>query len=277
MSRIALIRRAQTEWPAILRAAKAKGFRFDVKPPTSKDLRMLGTSTKIRYGESVGVLTAVMYLSPAKESGVDLCPFRGKSGCERSCIGAHTGLLAMPSSKLSRLWKTALVVGAPDLAHELLACEVRAHVRKAERLGLMPAVRLDGSSDLGLGGKLAATWGNVCRFYDYTKSDARAFASLGSTHHVTLSFHGANLAHCAAYLRAGGTVAVVFPIKKGEPLPATWHGFPVLNGDEHDARFLDSPGHVVGLSFKRASKRDKFLEQAQSTGFVQLRKKGSHV
>lgn len=53
-----------------------------------------------------------------------------------------------------------------------------------------------------------------------------------------------------AMLRDRGNVAVVFDTPKGEPLPETWEGFPVLDADADDARFLDPPGHVAGLRFK---------------------------
>lgn len=174
----------------------------------------------------------------------------------------------MPSSKVARLWKTALVFGAPRLARELLHAEVQSHIRAAAKAGLRAAVRLDGSSDLGWGAEFAAEYAPTCTFYDYTKSSARAFASLGTAHHVTLSSTGRNDAQCRAYLAAGGTVAAVFAVRKGEPLPATWHGHPVVSGDEHDCTFLQQPGTVLGLAFKRAAKREAFVQRGQSTGFV---------
>ena len=48
-------------------------------------------------------------------------------------------------------------------------------------------------------------------------------------------------------------MAVVFC----ETLPKTWNGFQVIDGDKHDARFLDEPGTVVGLLAKgRPAKTD---------------------
>lgn len=257
-------------WPAILEAARRKGFRHDATLPAIP--RILGTSTKVRLGEHLSVLTAVAYLSPARESGADMCRFRAGCGCERSCIGTATGLLALPSAKLARLWRTATWLGAPELFKALLHCEVRALAAKAARLGMVPAVRIDGSSDIGLGAELAAVYGMSVRFYDYTKSAERAFASLGTAWHVTLSSTGSNDAQCRAYLAAGGTVARVFaadPKRKGlEGMPRSWLGFAVIDGDASDVRFLDAPGSVVGLRFKRASKRVKNLESAVKSGFV---------
>jgi hypothetical protein len=51
-------------------------------------------------------------------------------------------------------------------------------------------------------------------------------------------------------------VAAVF-----KDVPDTWQGFPVINGDESDLRFLDPAGVVVGLKAKGDAKKD-------ASGFV---------
>jgi hypothetical protein len=48
-------------------------------------------------------------------------------------------------------------------------------------------------------------------------------------------------------------VAVVFA---GKTLPDTYLGRNVINGDEHDARFLDPVGCIVGLKAKGKAKKD---------------------
>ena len=54
------------------------------------------------------------------------------------------------------------------------------------------------------------------------------------------------------------SAAVVF---SGE-LPATWRGYPVIDGDEHDARFTDAgAGVIIGLRAKGKARHD-------SSGFV---------
>ena len=60
-----------------------------------------------------------------------------------------------------------------------------------------------------------------------------------------------------ALCKSGGNVAVVFR----ERLPETWLGFEVLNGDDNDLRFQDTPGCIVGLVEKGLAKKDQ-------TGFV---------
>ena len=59
----------------------------------------------------------------------------------------------------------------------------------------------------------------------------------------------------------GYNVAVVFGVKKSEPLPEYQFARKVINGDESDLRFLDPRGVVVGLYAKGKAKKD-------TTGFV---------
>ena len=46
----------------------------------------------------------------------------------------------------------------------------------------------------------------------------------------------------------------MFSTHRGDALPGTWHGFPVIDGDLHDCRFLDPKGVVVGLRAKGGGK-----------------------
>jgi hypothetical protein len=56
-------------------------------------------------------------------------------------------------------------------------------------------------------------------------------------------------------------VATVFGLKKTEPMPETYNGRVVFNGDESDLRFLDPKSVVVGLYAKGRAKKD-------TSGFV---------
>jgi hypothetical protein len=59
---------------------------------------------------------------------------------------------------------------------------------------------------------------------------------------------------------------VVVDVKRGKPLPATYMGRPVVDGDRSDARFLDPAGSVVLLRFKNVSTTDRVT--AVASGFV---------
>jgi hypothetical protein len=58
-------------------------------------------------------------------------------------------------------------------------------------------------------------------------------------------------------LKLGWNVAAVFR----NEIPSEWNGYPVIDGDESDTRFLDPQGVIVGLKAKAKAKKDK-------TGFV---------
>jgi hypothetical protein len=81
---------------------------------------------------------------------------------------------------------------------------------------------------------------------------------LPSNYSLTFSRSETNESQCLDVLARGGNVAVVF---RSKTLPTHWNGFPVINGDENDLRFLDPKGVVVGLTAKGKAKSD-------TSGFV---------
>ncbi len=142
-----------------------------------------------------------------------------------------------------------------------LRSDVGALVRKANREGLKPAVRLNGTSDLRWEQlppfhELCITFPGV-RFYDYTKWPLSkrwdlpcnydlTYSRSGEEHHATLS---------AAFRRS--RVAVVFNVRKDEPLPKRWKGHKVVDGDDHDLLFLRPRGCVVGVRAKGRARGSK--------------------
>jgi len=254
----ALRRRITAEWGAIVQNARRKGFKGAPRLP--KAIRILTESTKTIKGEKLGVLTGVAYLAPATEAGRTTCP-NATAGCALSCLGHSAGQMIFRSSRNARAWRTALFFGARTLFRLLVLHETRALVARANKLGMLAAVRLDGSSDLGEGWKLQPSIHALgASRYDYTKSASRARVDK----FVTLSYSGENLQECRDHLADGGNVAIVVAGSfdaSGPGYPALWFGFPTLNGDKHDARFRDPKGHVVCLSPKGAARKD-------ASGFV---------
>jgi hypothetical protein len=221
--------------------------------------------------------------------------FRGLCGsaskeCSAACLGHGAGQLAMADSMNARLWKTILYTHARPLFHALLSSEVsnfkRKVAEKAAREGseLVAAVRLDGSTDVGYARVIAAEHPDV-QWYDYTKDYGRTLAyldarsaraprargrRLATTHsfppnwHLTFSYSGHNMGQALDVLSKGGNVAVVFDAdpRTCDAIPASWHGFPVIDADETDIRFWDEPGHVAGLRFKKSVGRLEAMEAA---------------
>ena len=111
-------------------------------------------------------------------------------------------------------------------------------VRRASRESLIPAVRINGTSDLAwIAMEMSSRFPGV-QFYDYTKLP-KPELRISSNYHLTFSFSaGNNLLGCKRKRwRPGINVAVVFDTRKGQELPQTWQGCRVVDGDLHDLRF----------------------------------------
>ena len=100
----------------------------NARVPNASGLRLLGSSYKTELGNGADVLSAVVYMSPATESGFNLCPF-ATAGCAAACLGHNSGLLITSTSHNARLWKTALYMHHRSYWRALLVYETAAHVR----------------------------------------------------------------------------------------------------------------------------------------------------
>ena len=232
---------------------------------SSKKQKLLGvgTSYKTLKSEKVGVLTGILYMAPYNLSGKNVCP-NASAGCAAACLNT-SGRGAMHVVQAARLKKTQRFFADRQQFLWDLVNEIRALKRKAQARGMKAAVRLNGTSDLPYEKyKIGDTGKNIMelfpdiQFYDYTKLETRITkGQLPANYHLTFSRAEDNDHKLDAVLKHT-SAAVVF---SGE-LPATWRGYPVIDGDEHDARFTDAgPGTVIGLLVKGQGKKD-------TTGFV---------
>jgi hypothetical protein len=215
---------------------------------------LLGSSLKTKKSLGIGVLAKVLFLTP----GV-FCP-NATQGCLEACLGHSSGRMQMPTHALARDRRTALYVEKKQLFLQMLTVEISRLEEEARRLGLVPAVRLNGSSDLPwerLHAEIFKEFPNV-QFFDYTKAPARMERFVKDptwpkNYHLTFSAQPNNHKDARKFLDHGGTVAVVF----WPELPQSHWGKPVSDGDKHDARFLDQPGTIVGLKAKGKAKHDQ--------------------
>ncbi len=128
----------------------AKAIRWPKTGPLYRHI--LGTSIKVQKSVKVGWLTAVIYLAPEKESieygGINLCPLASK-GCPIACLAGNrvVSRLAMSSGRNSKAWKTLLLIYGGGLFEIFLDRALTSHTKTAEKKGLVPAIRLNGSSD----------------------------------------------------------------------------------------------------------------------------------
>jgi hypothetical protein len=222
------------------------------------------SNTKTVKGEKLGVKTAILYLAPGSLSGFNVCPF-ASDGCLLSCLNL-SGMGVFSNVQAARLKKTKLFLSDRKAFVELLKKDILSHIKRAKKENMIPAVRLNGTSDIawelekGIDGKnLMESFPNV-QWYDYTKSPIRALkyqlGKLPSNYQLTFSRSESNQTQVNS-LVGKVNVAMVFSTKKGESLPLEYQGRKVIDGDESDARFLDESGVIVGLRSKGSGKKDK--------------------
>lgn len=228
-----------------------------------------------------GYLAAILHLAPHTMAGVNVCAWAttGANGCAAACLNtAGRGGIALDAAgwnhvQAARIRRTAAMVLDPDDFAERLRREITAHARRAARLHLVPALRLNGTSDIAwhrTAPELVAFAQDAgVRLYDYTKRPKPDAAAAGID--LTYSYPGGEGNAARRYLDAGHRVAVVFATRKGQALPGEWRApwgsaYPVIDGDAHDLRFIDPAGVVVGL---RAKGRARSVAPSP-LGFVQV-------
>ena len=224
-------------------------------------MKLLSTKNyKTSKGEKLGILTGVMYLAPAKISGYEVCP-RRSAGCTEACLYT-AGMGAFSNVQLARINKTKLFFEDRENFMAQLRKDIIALVRKAEKTNMIPAVRLNGTSDIEwLRTGIINEFPDV-QFYDYTKVLNRLTKDIPAYYHITFSQNESNGFEVMTALNSGFNAAVVFSTKKGEALPETWNNFPVYDGDDTDVRFQDPKGgYVIGLRAKGKARKD-------TSGFV---------
>lgn len=205
-------------------------------------------NAKTIKGQRLGYLTGILYLAPADQSGVMNVCVSATIECIKACL-YKAGRGMFTSVQRGRINKTVYLHHDKCRFMDQLRRDVARLERQAKKAGLVPAVRINGTSDIPwIAKQLASEYPHVM-FYDYTKHP-KAWTRTANNYHVTFSHSGHNRAECLEALKRGVNVSVVFTTRKGKPLPATWEGFPVIDGDEHDLRFLDPRGVVVGLRAK---------------------------
>lgn len=239
-------------------------------PYRTKNLLSIGNDAKTVKGLKKGILTGVMYLAPHSLSGHQVCP-NASEGCKAACLYT-SGHGRFTNTQVARINKTKWFFEDRESFMATLVKNVEALIRKAEREGLIPAVRLNGTSDIAWE-KIACTRDGVqyrsiieafseIQWYDYTKVLNRKRALSLPNYHLTFSLAEDNDLDAAKALVQGYNLAVVMRLGKKDTKPETWSGFPVIDGDETDVRFLDPKGGTVVALFAKGDARK------DTSGFV---------
>ena len=229
--------------------------------------KLLGidTNAKTIKGEKYGIKTAILYLMPAEQSGVQLCPMAKLAKCEGPCLFT-AGRGAMSNVMLSRLRKTLYFNQYRELFMNQLHNELIRERAKAKRKGYKLIVRLNGTSDIRWENIKVSGYANIMQalpdiiYYDYTKLANR---KVPANYDLTFSYSGVSeyLPFVQKAVANGERIAVVFRnraiveamLANGE----TFLGLPVVDGDNTDIRHLEPKGVIVALYAKGKARRDQ--------------------
>lgn len=221
---------------------------------------MVNNSTKHEKAYKYQEMVYTLYLSPAKSSGYEVCPGR-TTECTAYCLN-QSGRNKMVSDQNritpSRVKKTRLLFEEREFTVRWIIDEIKAAKAKAERDGFYFSVRLNNTSDISpedfyivegdVKQNLLEIFPDV-QFYDYTKVYDRVdLMDKYSNYDITYSYTGYNIDKCKTMLGRGIRVAAVFGTL---PLPETFMGVQVIDGDLYDMRYRDPKGCIVGLKFKK--------------------------
>lgn len=210
---------------------------------------ILGSNYKLQKSGKLDIRTIGLTLAPATDSipygGINTCVNAGH--CAEACL-KYSGHNVIPYNHIVKIARTVAMHKHSTTFKAQCERELSAHIRFCESKGIIPAFRPNMMSDvIKLSRHFARKFPSL-QVYDYTKVPGSiGHKSNPSNLHLTLSRDETNESKALDLLASGHNVAVVFA---SDSLPATWQGFPVIDGDEHDVRFLDAPGSVVGLRLK---------------------------
>jgi hypothetical protein len=222
--------------------------------------------------------TYSLYLSPADLSGYNTCKHSTpecRLGCLNTSGRAKIDILTNKNViSTARKKKTRLFFEHNRFFMQWLISDIKSHKKLAEKNGEGFSVRLNCTSDIDwkdvhiYGCNIFEIFSDV-QFYDYTKNP-KQFIGKSANHHLTFSYTGRNWFACQSILNRGGNVAVVFNATPNQPLPETFKGYKVIDGDISDYRVADKTGVIVGLRWKTIGNKENNERIKKSCFVVQL-------
>jgi hypothetical protein len=259
-------------WVEVRRQANIKidnATRADGTLDWSKLPSLLSVNPKVEKGIDFDYLTNIFHGAPSFASLYNSCA-SASLGCGLNCLNEsghgqkHMMNNDVHSVHVARVTRTMIWFRFRDQFKAKMQREIRALVRKAKRMNLVPVVRPNGTTDFNF----ESLWPELftdntdVTFYDYTKNSNRDVSHIPN-YSLSFSVSETNLDTAKAELARGLNVVMVLRLKRNDPKPDYVLGYPTINGDIHDLRFLDdnTNPHVVCLFAKGHAYKDK-------TGFV---------
>ena len=229
-------------------------------------MKLLSTGNpKIEKGMKQGYMTYILHLAPSNVSGHNTCP-KATAGCKEACLNTagRGGMFKRGETtnviQQARIRKTKMFFENREQFLVDLADDIRKAIKQSEKKGLIPVFRLNGTSDISWEKYGIIEQFPEVQFYDYTKILGRKVSHL-KNYHLTFSAADGNDTDVLKAIEQGMNVATVFGLRKSQPMPETYNGRMVFNGDDSDLRFRDPKNVVVGLYAKGKAKKD-------TSGFV---------
>jgi hypothetical protein len=224
-----------------------------------KSLLNIDQNPKTIKGQKYGFMTGVLYLAPSTLSGRNTCAMADVAGCAAACLNT-AGRGAFSNVQKARIAKTDYYFSDRAGFMDNLAADIKLLTKKAAARGLVPLVRLNGTSDIKWENVPYKNYPNIMaafpdiQFYDYTKIANRD--ALPGNYDLTFSYSG--LPQYQTYVKQaiikGMRVAVVF--RSRAAIPESFLGLECVDGDNSDIRHLDKPGVIVALYAKGKARRD---------------------
>ena len=253
-----------------------------------RKLLNIDANAKTVKGQKQGFMTAVLYLAPYLASGFNVCPMAELAGCHAGCLNTAgrggiskgskrfrtpAGMLPDNAIQRARIDRTRMYVDdRPEFMRRLYQ-EIRAFLRKAERAGLTPVIRMNGTSDI-LWEKIPVpvsdnkrgihmVYTNIfavfpqVQFYDYTKIAKRFERELPDNYYLCLSYSEASPVYKARCIKAHAAGASLVVVTRTAAARDMHVSLGAVDGDTNDLRFLDPPGAMVYLKAKGKARQDR--------------------
>lgn len=213
----------------------------------------VGNDAKTVKGQKEGYLTGILYMAPHTiAGGRTMCPF-STAGCRLVCLYT-AGHGAFNPVQQARIRKTKDFLHDKTAFVNALRADVASLIEEARKRLLIPAVRLNGTTDIEWEKLGIMQLFPKIQFYDYTKWPPHKRVALPPNYHLTFSYSESkhSVAWSNGWMGRGVNTAVVFRGK----LPPDFLGRHVIDGDETDLRFTDPEPVIVGLKAKGKARKD---------------------
>ncbi len=246
----------------------------------SKLPSLLTTNPKVEKSPETDekYLVQILHLAPSWASLFNTCS-KATLGCGTNCLNEsghgqlHMINKGVHSVHVARVIRTLIWFRHRDQFKAKFQRELDSQRVKAYRLGAIPVVRPNGTSDL----RFESLWPTLFSdnpdvvFYDYTKDSRRDVSHIPNYSLCYSVSETTTDSDMESAFNNGLNCVVVFRLKRNDTKPIAYKSRPVIDGDSHDLRFLDQSGVVVGLFAKGHAYND-------TTGFVRdLEKESAYV